>query len=141
MTEKRGISTKKAWLIVLVSLIDDVIILAVVIWAFWYFKVKLPLWVMIAIGLALVTFIFVRTWVVLPSLRRKKITGSEGMIGSIGEVVESLTSGLVVRVSGEYWHAECPDGDVEPGEEVDIVGIDRLRLEVRRKTPDSERSD
>ena len=133
MTKKHEISTRKAWLIVLVSLIDDVIILAVIILAFWYFKVKLPLWGMIAIGLALGAFIFIRTWAILPSLRRKKVTGAEGMIGSVGEVVESLTAGLVVKVSGEYWHAECHDGDVETGEEVDIVGIDRLKLEVRRK--------
>ena len=73
-----------------------------------------------------------RTWLVLPSLRKKKITGAEGMIGSVGEVVESDTPGLVVRIGAEYWKAECPD-DVEAGEEVDVVGIDRLKLEVRRR--------
>jgi membrane-bound ClpP family serine protease len=134
MTKKGEISTKKAWLIVLVSLIDDIIILAVVFGVLWYFKVKLPLWAIITIGLALGAFIFVRTWVVLPSLRRKRVTGAEGMIGQVGEVVESMTPGLVVRVSGgEYWQAECPDGDIETGEEVEIVGINRLKLEVRRK--------
>ncbi|MFC1981359.1 NfeD family protein [Chloroflexota bacterium] len=133
MVEKGGQSRFKDLLIVLVSLIDDVIILAVVFGALWYFKVKLPLWAMIAIGLALGAFIFVRTWAVLPSMRRKKVTGAEGMIGLVGEVVESKTPGLVVRVSGEYWKAECRDGDIENGEEVEIVGIERLKLEVRRK--------
>jgi len=126
-------SARKAWLIILVSLVDDIIILAVLILALWYFKVELPVWAMVLIGLALGAFIFVRTWVVLPSLRRKKVTGAEGMIGMMGEVVESVTPGLVVRVSGEYWQAECPDGDVETGEEVEIVAINRLKLEVRRK--------
>jgi membrane-bound ClpP family serine protease len=133
MAEKGEISTRKAWLIVLVSLIDDVIILAVVALALWYFKVQLPLWAMIVIGLVLGAFIFVRTWWVIPSLRRKKTTGAEGMIGLVGEVAESLTPGLVVRVSGEYWQAECLDGDIEAGEEVEIVGINRLKLEVKRK--------
>jgi membrane-bound ClpP family serine protease len=134
MTKKGEISTKKAWLLILVSLIDDIVILAVVGLALWYFKVELPLWAMIAIGLALGGFIFVRTWVVLPSLRRKKITGSEGMIGLEGEVVESLTPGMIVRVSGEYWQAKCLDGNIEVGEEVEIVGINRLNLEVKRKS-------
>jgi len=133
MKKKEEISTKKAWVIVLVSLIDDVIILAVVILALWYFKVKLPLWAMIVIGLALGAFIFVRTWAIIPSLRRKKITGAEGMIGLVGEVVESVTPDLVIRVSGEYWQAECLDEDIETGEEVEVVGIERLKLEVRRK--------
>ena len=133
MKKKEEISTKKVWLLILVSLIDDIIILAVIILALWYFKVELPLWAMILIGLALGAFIFVRTWAVLPSLRRKKVTGAEGMIGLVGEVVESFTPGLVIMVSGEYWQAECLDEDIGAGEEVEVVGIERLKLEVRRK--------
>ena len=135
MIKKGEISTKKAWLIVLVSLIDDIIILAVVFGVLWYFKVKLPLWAIITIGLALGTFIFVRTWVVLPSLRRKKVTGAEGMIGLAGEVVESLMPNGVIKVGGEYWRAKSLDGDIETGEDVEILGINRLKLEVKRKEP------
>ena len=133
MTKKDEISKGKAWLIILVSLIDDIIILAVVFGALWYFKVKLPLWAMIAIGLVLGAFIFIRTWAVLPSLRRKKITGAEGMIGIVGEVVESLTPKGVIMVGGEYWQAKSLDGDIEIGEEVEIMEINRLKLEVKRK--------
>jgi membrane-bound ClpP family serine protease len=133
MTEKSEISNKKAWLIILVSLIDDIIILAVVIGVLWYFKVKLPIWAMIFIGLALGAFIFVRTWAVLPSLRRKKVTGAEGMIGMTGEVVTSLKPNGVVKVGSEYWQAKSLDGDVETGEDVEIQRVDRLKLEVKRK--------
>ncbi len=133
MTEKREISNRKAWLIVLVSLIDDVIILVLIGLAVWYFKVKLSIWVWIPIGLAVGGFIFVRTWAVLPSLRRKKITGAEGMIGLVGEVVESLTPNGVIMVCGEYWQVKSVDGDVEIGEEVEILEINRLKLEVKRK--------
>ena len=135
MDKKGEMSKRKAWLIILVSLIDDVIVLAVVFGVLWYFKVNIPLWAMIVIGLVLGLYIFVRTWAVLPSLRRKKITGSEGMIGLVGEVVGSPKTGLIVRVSGEYWQAECLDEKkIRTGEEVEIVGIERLKLEVRRKS-------
>ncbi|MFC1901767.1 NfeD family protein [Chloroflexota bacterium] len=134
MSKEHGISAKKAWLIVLVSLIDDIIILVLIGLAVWYFKIMLPLWVWIIIGLGLGAFIFVRTWAVLPSLRRRKITGAEGMIGMVGEVVESVVDDdMVVRVSGEYWQAECLEGDIAIGEEVEIVSINRLKLEVKRK--------
>jgi len=53
MAGKDEISTRKAWTIVLLSLIDDVVILAAVIGILWYFKVELPLWAMIFLGLAL----------------------------------------------------------------------------------------
>ena len=83
--------------------------------------------------MALAAFIFVRTWAVLPALRKKKVTGAEGMVGLVGEVVETLTPGGVVRVHGEYWRAKSVDGDIEIDEEVEIVDIKRLSLEVRRK--------
>ena len=133
MAEKGEISTRKAWTIVLLSLIDDIVILAVVIGILWYFKVELPLWVMIAIGLALGSYIFFRTWAVLPSVRRRKITGSEGMIGTVGEVTESLTPTGIIRVAGESWQAESIEGNIEMGEEVEILSMYRLKLKVKRK--------
>ena len=113
--------------------IDDIVILAVVIGILWYFKVELPLWAMIAIGLALGSYIFFRTWAVLPSVRRRKITGSEGMIGMVGEVTESLKPTGVVRVAGESWQARSVEGQINIGEEVEVLTIYRLKLEVKRK--------
>lgn len=133
MAEKGEISTRKAWTIVLLSLIDDIAILAVVIGIFWYFKVKLPLWAMIVIGLVLGGYIFFRTLAVLPSVRRKKISGSEGMIGMVGEVTESLKPSGIIRVSGERWQAESVEGHIDIGEEVEVLSICRLKLEVKRK--------
>ncbi len=132
-TENSGISTKKALILILVSLIDDVIILVLLGLAVWYFKVSLPLWAWILIGLALGGFIFVRTWAVLPSFRRKKVTGAEGMMGLECETVERLAPIGMVRVEGEYWKAKSVDGDVLIGETVEITGMTRLVLEVRRK--------
>ena len=123
----------KAWLVVLIALLDEIVVLAIILLALWYFKVAIPLWAIITIGLVLGAFAFITHRALVPSLRRKKVTGAEGMIGLVGEVVESLTPGLVIRVSGEYWKAKCLDGDIEAGEEVEIVGIDRLKLEVKRK--------
>ena len=133
MAEQGEISTKKAWTIILVSLIDDFVILAAVIGVLWYFKVKLPLWAMIVIGLVLGSYIFVRTWVELPSIRRRKMTGAEGMIGMIGEVTETLTPAGIIRVAGETWQGESREGEIGIGEEVKILAIYRLKLEVKRK--------
>jgi membrane-bound ClpP family serine protease len=133
MVEKGEISTRKAWAIVLLSLIDDIVILAVVIGTLWYFKVELPLWAMIAVGLVLGSYVFFRTWAVFPSVRRRKITGSEGMIGMVGEVTESLKPTGVIRVAGESWQAKSIEGRIDIGEEVEVLAIYRLKLEVKRK--------
>ena len=49
------------------------------------------------------------------------------------KTAEEMRNEFVVRVSGEYWQAKCFDGDLETGEEVEIIGINRLKLEVKRK--------
>lgn len=133
MTEQGAISTKKAWTIILVSLIDDFVILAAVIGVLWYFKVKLPLWAMVVIGLVLGSYIFVRTWAVLPSIRRRKMTGAEGMIGMEAEVVETLNPTGVIRVEGELWKAKSLDGEITACEMVEIQSVKKLMVEVRRK--------
>ena len=133
MAEKGEISKRKAWTIIMISLIDDIVIVAVVIGILWYFKVELPLWAMITVGLALGSYVFFRTWAVLPSVRRRKITGSEGMIGMVGEVTESLTPTGIIRVAGESWQAKSIEGYIDIGEEVEVLAIYRLKLEVKRK--------
>lgn len=133
MATKGEPSNIKAWLIVLIALLDDVAALVLVFLVLWYFKIAVPLSLMIVIGLVLGTFIFVVHRAIVPSLRRKKVTGAEGMIGLAGEVVESLKPNGVVRVDGEYWQAKSVDGDIETGEEVEILRMNRLNLEVKRK--------
>ena len=121
------------WLIVFIALLDDIVILALVFVALWYFKVNIPIWALVVIGLVLAVSIFIIHRALLPALRRKKETGSEGMIGLECEVTQALKPKGVVKVKGEYWKAESPDSDIEVGEVVEVTGIDRLVLEVKRK--------
>jgi membrane-bound ClpP family serine protease len=133
MNKKSGSSSLRAWLIVLIALLDDVVALVLVFVVLWFFRVEIPLSAIIVIGLVLGTFIFILHRAIVPSLRRRKITGAEGMVGLTGEVVKSLKPDGVVRVGGEYWQAKSIEGDVEAGEDVEVIDIDRLNLEVRRK--------
>ena len=135
MTRKNEPSDMKTWLIVLIALLDDVAVLAIVFLALWYFEVEIPLWAIVTIGLVLGTFAFITHRALIPSLRRKKETGAGGMLSLTGEVTESLTPNGTIKVRGEYWQAKSLDGDIELGEDVEIMGIDRLKLKVKRKLP------
>jgi membrane-bound ClpP family serine protease len=126
-------ATMKAWLIILIALLDDIAVLALVFVVLWVFKVEIPLSVVIVVGIVVGSLIFIVHRAVVPSLRRKRVTGAEGMIGMEGEVVASLKPRGIIRVGGEYWQAESLDGDIETGEEVEIVEVDRLKLEVKRR--------
>ena len=125
--------TIKDWLIVLVLLLDEVAALLLVLLVVWVFGMKIPLWATIVIALLLGTFAFVTHKVIIPSFHKKKVTGSEGMIGLAGEVIEPLAPVGVIIVGGEYWKAKSVGEDIAAGEEVEVLGLNRLTLEVKRK--------
>ena len=125
--------TTKDWLIVLVLLLDDAAALALVLLVLWVLGIKMPLWVTIVIALLLGTFAFITHKVIIPSFHKKKVTGSEGMVGLVAEVIEPLTPFGVIRVEGEYWKAKSVDEDIAAGEEVEVLELNRLTLEVKRK--------
>lgn len=125
--------TVKDWLIVLLLLLDEAAALVLVLVALWFFRIRVPLWVAIFIALLLGAFAFIVHKVVIPSFHKRKVTGSEGMIGLEGTVVEPLTPSGVIRVEGEYWKAKSVDEAIAAGEEVEVLGLNRLVLQVKRK--------
>ena len=133
MTKKGESSGMKAWLIVLIVLLDDIAILALLFILLWVFDVDIPLYLLIIIGLVAGTFIFFVNRAIVPSLRRKKIAGKEGMIGLTGEVAQALKPKGVIKVADEYWKAKSLSGDIDIGQEVEIIDIDGLMLEVKHK--------
>jgi membrane-bound ClpP family serine protease len=134
MAKKGDISVLKAWLIVLVSLLDDAAVLAAIFLGLWYFHVKITWMLILIIGLVMVVFVFIMHKAIVPSLLRKKVTGIEGMIGMLGKVTEPLNPGGTVKVKDEYWKAKSVEGNIGIGEEVEVVRIAGLNLEVKRKT-------
>lgn len=124
----------KDWLIVLVLLLDEVAALALVILILWLFQIRIPFTVTIVIALLLGTFAFITHKVIIPSFHKKQVTGSEGMIGMEGKVIEPLRPFGVIHVEGELWKAKAvDDDDIEAGEDVEILELKKLILEVKRK--------
>ena len=125
--------TIKDWLIVLVLLLDEAAALILVLLVLWFFRISISLPIAIVIALLLGTFAFITHKVIIPSFHRRKVTGSEGMVGIEGDVIEPLTPVGVIRVEGEYWKAKSVGEDIAAGEEVEVLGLNRLTLEVKRK--------
>ena len=120
----------KDWLIVLVLLLDEAVAVVLVLLVLRFLGIQIPLPIIIVIALLLGGFVFITHKVIIPSFHRKKITGSEGMMGLTGEVIEPLAPVGVVMVSGEYWKAKSVDKDIAAGEEVEILGLNGLTLRV-----------
>ena len=123
----------KDWLIVLLLLLDEAAAVVLVLLVLWVFKISIPLWVAIVVALLIGALAFITHKVIIPSFRVKQVTGSEGMVGREGEVVEPLTPVGVIRFEGEYWKAKSVDKDIAVGESVEVLGLNKLVLKVRPK--------
>jgi len=128
--------TKRAvvdWLKVLVFLLDDAAALVLIILLLRFLEIQIPLWITIFVAILAGTLIFVIHKAVIPDFRRKPVTGREGMIGTQGRVVKTLSPIGTIIVGGEYWRAKSVNGSIEVGENVEIVGLDGLTLKVKHK--------
>ena len=124
--------TIKDWLIVLASLLDDAAVVIIILLVLWFLKIPISLSIIIFLMLLFAALIFVMHKLVIPAFHRRKITGSEGMLGLKGRVIKSLVPSGTINVKGEYWNAKSIGENIPVGEQVEIVGIDGLTLQVKR---------
>lgn len=133
MNHSGKISGLKAWLLVLASLIDDILLLVILFVLLKIFHVRIT-WPIILVIVAMVAgFFFIMHKAIVPGLRRRRVTGAEGMIGMVGTVTQALQPRGAVKINDEYWKAQSIAGNIETGEEVEVVGISGLVLEVKRR--------
>jgi membrane-bound serine protease (ClpP class) len=97
-------------------------------------RVSVPL--VIIVGIATAGFFMTVLTFALRAQRRPIATGTEPLLGRIGEVKSELKPRGMVQVAGELWSAEIEDGapSVKAGERVEIVEVDGLKLIVRPET-------
>ena len=96
-----------------------------------YSRVSVPLVVATSVvlgGLFSVILIFA-----LRAQRRPALTGSQTLLGKIGEVRQPLKPGGTIQIEGELWSAETDGEAVESGEKVEVVEIKGLTLKVRKR--------
>lgn len=64
------------------------------------------------------------------AMRRRPLTGSEGMVGLVGTVRTPLDPEGKVFVRGELWDAKSSE-PLQPGDQVEVVGMEGLKLRVK----------
>jgi membrane-bound serine protease (ClpP class) len=69
------------------------------------------------------------------ALKRRPVTGSEGLVGLEGKAIEDITKeGGMVSLHGELWSA-VSDEEIEKGKGIVVVAVSGLKLRVKKKTP------
>ena len=66
------------------------------------------------------------------AMRRRPVTGSEGMIGRFAVARSGLEPEGQVQMDGEIWHAVSEGGAIPAGEKVRVMAVEGLTLKVSR---------
>lgn|SRR5512135_2198551 len=82
------------------------------------------------IGVCFLSAAFYR--LVWRTMHRQAATGLEGMLGGVGTVFHCAKGKTKVFYRGEIWNAVTEDA-ISPGERVEIIGFERMKLVVRRR--------
>ena len=65
--------------------------------------------------------------------KQKVQTGREGLVGAVGVARSELSPEGTVLVQGELWSAESQDDVIPLGSRVRVMGVDGLRLRVKKE--------
>ena len=83
-----------------------------------------------ALGVGL--FILIVGSLSMTAYRRRPVTGTEGLIGELGEVRVRLAPRGKVWLHGEYWNAESEEDEIEAGQTVRVVDVAHMVLKVHK---------
>ena len=117
------------------TLLEEAAIAAIVLWGLPYLGIhNFPLAGLIALMVAWGAYSVITYRRGSRALRKEPLGGLPHMVGSQGEVVSPLVPEGLVRIKGELWQAKSASGRMDIGEEVTVVGQDRLKLIVRKRS-------
>jgi len=125
-------TTARLILAIVSTSLEEVAIVAIWRWLLPEFGIELPLAVLIAVMVGWAAFgtaLFVFT---TRTLKRQTVVGLPTMMGSKGKVASPLVPEGMVKIKGELWGATSAEGNVDKGEQVEVVGEDGLKLVVRK---------
>jgi membrane-bound serine protease (ClpP class) len=91
----------------------------------WPLSEAVPVYGVI-LALSILVYVYV-----IRAMRHPVETGAEQILHSIGKVIEAGAKDTRVRVHSEIWRAVSTE-KLKPGDMVEIIGIDGLKLRVRK---------
>jgi membrane-bound serine protease (ClpP class) len=95
-------------------------------------ELRVPVLAILPIAAAVAGIVSFLTYLVIKSIRKKVVTGNQGLMGLEAVVTVALAPEGKVFVEGEIWNATADD-KIKKDEKVVIEKVDGMLLHVRRK--------
>ena len=114
-------------------LIEEALLAMLLLWLLPQLGIRLPMGLVIGILIALAAWSTLVYKAVRQIVPRELPGPAEAMLNRRGIAVTKLAPKGAVRIRGEIWGAVSSNGDITPGDEISVSGIDGLRLTVRKE--------
>jgi len=118
---------------VLSSILEEILLAAFVLWLLPHFNVNIPLWGLAIMMIALAIYSGVMYRIGRQTFFIRPKVAADNIIGSEGRVTKPLAPDGYVKVQGVLWKAICNESELGVGDEVEVVGMEGLRLIVKPK--------
>jgi membrane-bound ClpP family serine protease len=115
------------------SLIDEVIIVALILWGLPHWGIHIPWWGIALICLAFAGYAYLTFRLGSRILRKKPLPGFTDLVGMTGKTVDQLRPDGLVKVNSELWVARSQSGIISSGSTIEVVSQEGMRLLVRLK--------
>jgi len=124
--------SKKAYIIynIATGLLKGAVLLLIILWLLPLWGINIPMWGLILIVVAFLIYEIVTFRLGRKALERKPAIWSEAIVGCCGKATTPLTPDGYVQVNGELWHALSSDTNINEGDDIVVVEMNRLILKV-----------
>ena len=127
---------------IVTSLIDEVIILAIILFGLPRLGIQIPLYGIVLIVLFFGAYAFIFFRLGSGTLRKKPLAGLTDMVGVEGRTASRLNPEGYVMIHGELWESRAHNGVLPKGTDVIVVDQYGLKLVVRpRQASDESEAD
>jgi len=116
---------------IVTGLLKAAVIAAIVLWllpSLW--GINIPIWGLILIFIAFLCYEILTFRLGRRALEREPAIWSKAIVGCCGKATTPLTPYGYVQVQGELWRALSSDTDINEGDDIIVVELDRLTLRV-----------
>jgi membrane-bound ClpP family serine protease len=122
-------------LMIVISMLDEAVILVVIIGVLSLLGVHLPIWLILLISLAFLLL----TFAIYKLLKKSPQLGFENVIGQQGRALDTFERSGTVRIKGALWSVDSDGEKIEAGAEIKVIGQTALKLKVTNATTLKER--
>ena len=114
------------------TVLQEAIIVAIWRWGLPQLDIRLSVWTLVLVMIVWGIYSAIAFMIGTEALTRKQFIGLTTMVSATGKAISPLAPEGQVRVKGEIWGARSVEGNIDSGEEIVVVGQERLKLYVRR---------